>query len=49
MRADLIKAASQVRTAMKRAEEEARVAGLNPGTVRDIRRKLAMDWPNWDR
>jgi S1-C subfamily serine protease len=48
-RADLFKAAAQVRDVMKQAEETARVAGLTPGTVRDIRRKYSMDWSNWDR
>jgi len=46
---DLTKAASQVRTVMKAAEEEARRAGVSPGVVRDIRRKYALDWSNWDR
>jgi S1-C subfamily serine protease len=48
-RADLVAAASQIQTVMKAAEEDARTAGVTPGTVRDIRRKYAMDWSNWDR
>jgi hypothetical protein len=48
-RAELVVAASKIRDAMKAAEEAARTAGVNPGTVRDIRRKHAMEWSNWDR
>jgi hypothetical protein len=48
-RAALLDATVPIRTGMKQAEENARRADLAPGVIRDIRRKYAMDWTDWDR
>jgi hypothetical protein len=48
-RANVIAAASSIRTEMSHAEESARRAGVPPGIVRSIQRKYAMDWSAWDR
>ena len=34
---------------MSRASEQARRAGVFPGTMRDVRRKYRLDWTGWDR
>jgi hypothetical protein len=39
----------RVSEGMQGAEEDARRAGVYPGTRRDIRKKYAMDWSGWDR
>jgi S1-C subfamily serine protease len=44
-RARIVSATSPIRAAMQEAEEDARRAGVSPGTMRDVRRALAMDWP----
>jgi S1-C subfamily serine protease len=41
--------ATQVRTVMGTAQEEARRASVLPGELRDIRRRYRMDWPGFDR
>jgi S1-C subfamily serine protease len=48
-RANVIEAASSVRTAMEQAEEAARRAGVPPGVVRTVRQRYRMDWSSWDR
>jgi hypothetical protein len=48
-RENIVSAASRIRSAMQQAEESARVTGVAPGTIRDIRRKYGMDWSNWNR
>jgi hypothetical protein len=34
---------------MSQATEQARRAGVYPGTLRDVRRKYRLDWSGWDR
>jgi S1-C subfamily serine protease len=46
---DLLRRATQVRSAMRDAEEQGRRADVYPGTRRDIRRKYGMDWSGWDQ
>jgi S1-C subfamily serine protease len=46
---ELEEMASQVRSAMGTAQEEARRASVLPGQLRDIRRRYRMDWPGFDR
>ena len=41
--------AGRIRTAVEGAAETARRNGVYPGSMRDIRRRLRMDWPGWDR
>ena len=48
-RSNIVAAAQPIRTEMAQAEERARRAGISPGVVRDIRKKYAMDWSDWDR
>jgi S1-C subfamily serine protease len=45
---DLKNVGSAIGQAVKQADERARRAGVYPGTIREIRRKYAMDWPGWD-
>jgi S1-C subfamily serine protease len=45
----VINLSAQINAGMQQAGENARRAGVYPGTARDIRRKHAMDWPGWDR
>ena len=46
---ELQEMASQVRTVMGTAQEEARRASVLPGELRDIRRRYRMDWTGFDR
>jgi S1-C subfamily serine protease len=46
---DLNSAATQVRSVMVDAQENARRASVLPGNLRDVRRRYRMDWPGWDR
>jgi hypothetical protein len=48
-RAEIVSAASFIRLGMLQAEENARRADVNPGTVRDIQRKYGMVWSEWGR
>jgi hypothetical protein len=41
--------AAPIRTGMLAAHEAARSAWVLPGTMREIRRRHAMDWSGWDR
>ena len=41
--------ASQVRTAIDRANEAARESGVFPGTMRELRRRYRLEWTGWDR
>jgi hypothetical protein len=49
MRAQLDRSAAQISAGMKQAEEDARRAGVYPGTTRSIRARYSMEWPGWDR
>ena len=46
---DLQGFARQFSTFMAEASEQARRAGVYPGTLRDTRRKYRLDWTGWDR
>jgi hypothetical protein len=46
---EVINLSARISAGMQQAGENARRAGVYPGTARDIRRKHAMDWPGWDR
>jgi hypothetical protein len=46
---ELEEMASQVRSVMGTAQEDARRASVLPGQLRDIRRRYRMDWPGFDR
>jgi hypothetical protein len=46
---ELEEMASQVRSAMETAQEEARRAAVLPGQLRDMRRRYRMDWAGFDR
>jgi S1-C subfamily serine protease len=46
---DIVTLAVRVSAGMQGAEENARRAGVYPGSRRDIRRKYSMDWVGWDR
>jgi S1-C subfamily serine protease len=46
---ELEEMASQVRSVMGTAQEEARRLSVLPGQLRDIRRGYRMDWPGFDR
>ena len=46
---ELEQMASQVRSAMGTAQEDARRASVLPGQLRDIRRRYRMDWPGFER
>ena len=46
---DLNSSASQVRSVMIDAQENARRASVLPGHLRDVRRRYRMDWTGWDR
>ena len=46
---DVEKIAGEVRTAMTKAQEEARRSSVLPGQLRDIRRRYRMDWTGFDR
>ena len=39
----------ELSTFMTQASEQARRAGVYPGTLRDTRRKYRLDWSGWDR
>ena len=41
--------ASQLRTAVERANEAARENGVFPGTMRELRRRYRLEWTGWDR
>jgi hypothetical protein len=41
--------ATEVRTIVTSALENARRAGVYPGRLREIRRRYRMDWAGWDR
>jgi hypothetical protein len=45
---DLEQLASEIRTAMASAQEDARRASVLPGQLRDIRRRYRMDWNGWE-
>ena len=47
--ADLQEYARQFSTFMAEAGEQARRAGVYPGTLREARRKYRVDWTGWDR
>jgi len=47
--ADLQGYARQFSTFMAEASEQARRAGVYPGTLRETRRKYRIDWTGWDR
>jgi hypothetical protein len=49
LRSDIASLAKGIRTGMEQALEDARRADVYPGTVRDIRRKYALDGSDWDR
>ncbi len=46
---ELEEMASEVRSAMGTAQEDARRASVLPGQLRDIRRRYRMDWPGFER
>jgi hypothetical protein len=46
---DLQGYARQFGTLMSEASEQARRAGVYPGTLREARRKYRVDWTGWDR
>ena len=46
---ELEEMASQVRSVMGTAQEDARRASVLPGQLRDIRRRYRMDWTGFDR
>jgi V8-like Glu-specific endopeptidase len=46
---DFLKSADTVRERMVRAEEDARRAGVYPGTRRDLRTRYRLSWSGWDR
>ncbi len=46
---ELEEMASQVRSVMGTAQEDARRASVLPGQLRDIRRRYRMDWPGFER
>ena len=46
---DLQGFARQFSTVMAEASEQARRAGVYPGTLRDTRRKYQLDWTGWER
>jgi hypothetical protein len=46
---DLQGYARQFGTVMSEASEQARRAGVYPGTLREARRKYRVDWTGWDR
>jgi S1-C subfamily serine protease len=47
--ADLQGYARQFDTLMSEASEQARRAGVYPGTLREARRKYRLDWTGWER
>ena len=49
MREQIDRSAARISNGMKQAEEDARRAGVYPGTARAIRARYSMDWPGWDR
>jgi hypothetical protein len=46
---DVQKYVKQFSAAMAAVTDEARRAGVYPGTLRDSRRKFRLDWSGWDR
>jgi len=48
-RHDIVTAASQIDDAMQNAGEDARHAGVYPGTLRTIREKHGLAWAAWER
>jgi putative serine protease PepD len=46
---DFLKTAETVRERMVQADEDARRAGVYPGTRRDLRTRYRLSWPGWDR
>jgi hypothetical protein len=46
---DFLKAAGMLRDRMVQAEEDARRAGVYPGTRRDLRARYRLTWSGWDR
>jgi V8-like Glu-specific endopeptidase len=46
---DFLKAAQTVRDRMVQAEEDARRAGVYPGTRRDLRTRYRLSWRGWDQ
>lgn len=46
---DLEQLATEVRSAMTAAQEDARRASALPGQLREIRRRYRMDWTGWER
>jgi len=46
---DIVAAASQIDDAMKKAGEDARRAGVYPGTMRTTREKHGLAWSAWER
>jgi hypothetical protein len=46
---DLEQVATEVRSAMSTAQEEARRSSVLPGQLREIRRRYRMDWVGFDR
>lgn len=47
--ANLQTAVTQVKSRLDAAEEDARQAGVYPGTRRDLRHQYRLDYPGWDR
>lgn len=47
--ANLKTAADQLKSRLESAEEDARQAGVYPGTRRDLRHQYRLDYPGWDR
>jgi S1-C subfamily serine protease len=45
----ILAAANLVKTRLGATEEDARKAGVFPGTRRDLRHKYRLDYPGWDR
>ena len=45
---DLKSVAAAIAQAVQQADEQARRAGVFPGTIRDIRRRYSMAWSGWD-
>jgi hypothetical protein len=48
-RAEIVQLRDGIREALGAAEEEARKAGVYPGTLRDLRQRHGLDWDGWDR
>jgi hypothetical protein len=47
--AEVMRLGAPIKSGMLAAHEAARRAWVLPGTMRDIRRRHAMDWSGWDR